>query len=268
MRFDLGGDPSVGELLDRVRAVALDAYANADAPFDAVVEAMRPPRDPSRSPLIQTLFSFHDSPRSGQALVGPRPPPRRRGSQRHRQGRPERDRHRPSDDGGLTFIWEHSDLLDDAAADRLAGHHLRLLEQFAERPDARLSELDLLSGEERDLLASWRENRTTFDREATVPGLVGARARRDPAAIAVSDGDRSLTYGELVERAAAVCGGPARAGRAARRPGRGPARPLAAGDRRPARHPHGRRRLRAARPAAPAGPRSPACSPTPARRRC
>jgi amino acid adenylation domain-containing protein len=205
LRFDLGGNPTVAELLERVRAAALEAYANADAPFDAVVEAIRPPRDPSRSPLIQALFSFHDSPRSGQGWSGL--------DLQLLQGVPNGTAKAdlnvvgvPEPDGTITFIWEHSDLLDDAAADRLAGHHLRLLEQFVERPDARLSELDLQSEEEIDLLADWRENPAPFDREATVPDLVVARARRDPAAIAVSDEDCRLTYGELIERAAAVSG--------------------------------------------------------------
>lgn len=205
LRFDLAGDPSVGELLDRVRAAAVDAYANADAPFDVVVDALRPPRDPNRSPLVQTLFSFHDSPRGSERWSGLRA--------RLAQGLPNGTAKADlnvvgiaGDEGGLTFIWEHSDLIDDATADRLAGHHLRLLEQFVDRPDARLSELDLRTREELDLLADWRENPAPFDREATVPALVGARARRDPAVIAVSAEDRSLTYGELVERAAAVCG--------------------------------------------------------------
>ena len=157
----------------------MEAYANAEAPFDAVVEAMRPPREPARSPLIQTLFSFHDSPSSGQGWSGL--------DLRLLAGVPNGTAKADLNvigstepDGSLNFIWEHSDLLDDAAADRLAGHHLRLLEQFAERPDARLSELDLLSGEERDLLASWRENRATFDREATIPGLVGRAGAARP----------------------------------------------------------------------------------------
>ncbi len=70
LRCDLGGDPTVKDLLQRVRRVALDAYANADVPFDSVVEALQPPRDPSRSPLIQTLFSFHDAPRSEERWRG------------------------------------------------------------------------------------------------------------------------------------------------------------------------------------------------------
>ena len=107
-------------------------------------------------------------------------------------------------DGGLTFVWEHSDLLDDAAVDRLAGHHERLLEQFVERPDARLSELDLLGSEERLELERLSTNTGSFDREATIVGLVAAQARRAPEATAVVDGTAQLTYRELLGRAVGV----------------------------------------------------------------
>ena len=205
IRCDLRGDPEVGDLLQRIRKTTVEAYGDADAPFDTVVEALRPPRQADRSPLIQALFSFHDAPRGKQRWAGLD----LQLTQILPNGTAKADLNVigiPGDDGGLTFVWEHSDLLDDDAADRLAGHHVRLLEQFVERPDARLSELDLQSEEENDLLADWRENPAPFDHEATVPDLVVARARRDPAAIAVSDENCRLTYGELVERAAAVCG--------------------------------------------------------------
>ena len=85
-------------------------------------------------------------------------------------------------DGAPFFIWEHSDLLDDAAADRLAGHHLRLLEQFVERPDARLSELDLLErGGAAELVAAGgniRRLRPRGDDPGLVDGTGTARARR------------------------------------------------------------------------------------------
>ena len=148
LRCDLGGDPTVRELLGRVRAMAIEAYANADAPFDAVVDAIGPPRDAARSPLIQTLFSFHDAPRRAGGWSGLEA----RIVEGVPNGTAKADLNvigNPREDGSLTFSWEHSDLLDDGAADRLAGHHQRLLEQFVEKPESHLSELDRLSEDER-----------------------------------------------------------------------------------------------------------------------
>ena len=205
LRCDLDGDPTVRELLGRVRATALDAYANADVPFDTVVEALKPRRDPQRSPLIQTLFSFHDALRSRDSWAGLETDL----VQIVPNGSAKADLNVigiDDGDGGITFVWEHSDLFTDAGAERLAGHHLALLAQFAADPDARLSELDLLSDEEREQLAAWNEIEADYDREATLPGLVWRQAERDPGATAVIDGERRLGYAELVAAAAAVAG--------------------------------------------------------------
>jgi len=52
-RASLAGAPSFRELLLRVRETALGVYANQELPFEKVVEALAPPRDPSRNPLVQ-----------------------------------------------------------------------------------------------------------------------------------------------------------------------------------------------------------------------
>jgi non-ribosomal peptide synthetase component F len=44
LRTDLAGNPTVRELLDRVRQVTLAAYNHEDLPFDRVVEVLKPVR--------------------------------------------------------------------------------------------------------------------------------------------------------------------------------------------------------------------------------
>jgi hypothetical protein len=52
-RTSLAGRPSFRELLRRVRETAIGVYEHQDLPFEQIVEAVKPPRDPSRNPLVQ-----------------------------------------------------------------------------------------------------------------------------------------------------------------------------------------------------------------------
>ena len=205
LRIDLSGDPTVEALLKRVRGTVLDAISNADVPFERVVEALGCQRQAHRSPLVQTLFSFDDAPAASGGWSGLES----RVVQTIPNGTAKADLNVIGVDHGEGepfFIWEHSDLFADADADRLAGFHLALLEQFARRPGARLSELRLHDAEEVGRLEAWSANPAGFDREATVPELVARQAARDPGALAVVAGARRLSYGELVERAGRVAG--------------------------------------------------------------
>src|SRR6476659_3440674 len=68
-----------------------------------------------------------------------------------------------SDHGqGLSTNWEYStDLFDAATIERLAAHFGVVLEGIVARPEARLSELPLLTPREREqLLAEWNATST------------------------------------------------------------------------------------------------------------
>lgn len=72
LRTDLTGEPTFTDLLRRVRDADLDAFAHADVPFARVVEAVNPPRHPSRNPLFQVMLAQqHHSdavPRLGETI--------------------------------------------------------------------------------------------------------------------------------------------------------------------------------------------------------
>src|SRR4029079_10447802 len=67
---DLAGDPTFRELLGRARSSALDAYAHQDLPFGFLVNALQPPRDTSRPPLIQVLVLVLDGQYNESNLLG------------------------------------------------------------------------------------------------------------------------------------------------------------------------------------------------------
>ena len=61
MRMDLSGNPTLQELLERVRDMTFEMFKHEDAPFEALVRRVHTQRTMSHNPLFQVMFSFHDS---------------------------------------------------------------------------------------------------------------------------------------------------------------------------------------------------------------
>ena len=219
----------------------------------------QPERDLSRTPLFQVMLRPAERARAGAcALPGLRAAPGGAWSDTRREVRPARSPS-PSTPAGFAGALEYStDLFDAAPRPRgCSGTCSVLLEALVRRPGAPLSPtLPLLTPTERHQAAAW-----SGTPPARLPGdrsvhalLRGAGARARPDAVAVAFGDASASpTGELDARANQLA-------RHLRAPGRGPGRAasalcagaLAGAGRRAARHPQGRRRLRAARPGLPA----------------
>ncbi|WP_248958370.1 non-ribosomal peptide synthetase, partial [Sphaerisporangium perillae] len=202
LRADTSGDPTFRELLDRVREVDLSAYANADVPFDRVVDAVNPARSMSHAPLYQVTLTVDrdvvgdnvrlpglsvevDSPEIGSAkfdlwvgLTESYAP----------DGTPT------GMEGVVKFA---TDIFDRGTAEGIAERFCRLLGSVVGDPDRRLGEVPVLSGaERRRLLVEWNDTASAVV-PVVVPELFEAVAASRPGAAAVVDGDRVVSYGEL-----------------------------------------------------------------------
>ena len=71
LRTDVSGNPAFGDLLSRVRAVDLAAYAQQDLPFEQLVVALNPVRSTARHPLFQVMIALNNTAVSpGPGFVG------------------------------------------------------------------------------------------------------------------------------------------------------------------------------------------------------
>ncbi|MFE5571372.1 amino acid adenylation domain-containing protein [Amycolatopsis japonica] len=70
LRTDLAGDPTVRELLDRVRETVLGAFAHVETPLEAIIERLRPDRTMSATPLFQVLLNVLDQPAPEPVIPG------------------------------------------------------------------------------------------------------------------------------------------------------------------------------------------------------
>jgi amino acid adenylation domain-containing protein len=202
LRLDLAGDPSFRELGRRARAMALDAYAHQEVPFDKLVQELAPDRRAGRNPLFQTLLVLQ-KPAARSVLPGIDAELLDVDT-----GTAKLDLTLMLTEGGggaNGFLEYARDLFDAATVDRMLGHLQTLLEGAVEDPGRRLSELPLLTVAEQAELAAWTRPLVPHPVSHQVPLLVhegvAAQAERTPDAVAVLDGEESLTYRDLMTRA-------------------------------------------------------------------
>ncbi|WP_155617148.1 amino acid adenylation domain-containing protein, partial [Xanthomonas translucens] len=61
LRIDLRGNPSLADLLAKVRANALAAQDHQDLPFEQVIEALNPERSLAHHPVFQVMFAWQNA---------------------------------------------------------------------------------------------------------------------------------------------------------------------------------------------------------------
>ena len=200
LRTDLRGDPSFPALLRRVRDVCLEAYAHQDLPFERLVETLRPERNRSHSPVVQTVFAFQNTPNVAATFHG------------LTVTRLEVDEiaakfdlllELADRDEGLVGLFRYDTALFDAATvGRMREHFRTLLDGIVAHPDRRLSELSVISDAERhELLVAWNATEREYPRDACVHELFAEQAARTPEATALVFKGRSLSYRGLDRRA-------------------------------------------------------------------
>ncbi|HEX7333556.1 MAG TPA: amino acid adenylation domain-containing protein [Pyrinomonadaceae bacterium] len=197
LRSKLSPESSFREFLKQVRETTLGAYGHQDVPFEKLVEELQPERSMNRQPLFQVLFTLQAS--EGIALEGVQ------------SGWVGTKRDTAKFDLNL-FMGEfetglnsslvyNTDLFDESTIARMLEHFHTLLAEIAANPDARLSELSLLTTEEREQLQQWNQTQTEYERDQSVHQLVELQAALRPDGVAVVDGANEIRYEELNRRA-------------------------------------------------------------------
>ncbi|MEG4487150.1 amino acid adenylation domain-containing protein [Microcoleus sp. D2_18a_B4] len=215
LRTDLSGNPTFRELLNRVKEVALGAYAHQDLPFEKLVEELHPDRALNQNPLFQVAFALQNAPGNRLELpeltLSPQQldvgtarfdlefhlwerSPDRSGSNQSPSNKLWVD----SSEGISGMVIYSADLFDEATITRLIGHFQALLESIVTNPEQRIANLQYLSAQERDyLLVECNNTRADYPQDLCIHQLFEMQAARTPDAVALVFGEERVTYREL-----------------------------------------------------------------------
>ncbi len=203
-RFD--GSPSFRDLLRDTQREVLDALDNQAFPFAKLVERLRPVRDPSRSPLVQTMFVW-DKPRH---LQGAHFSSGKSGDRLRLRPILMEQRGAPFDltlivfelesDLKLTFRY-NTDLFSRELIESLAESFTTFIDAIVREPDVVLRSLSILPPNQAALIDKWNSTDVEFDSRLAGHGMFQHWVERTPDAIAIVTAEESLTYAEVDCRA-------------------------------------------------------------------
>jgi amino acid adenylation domain-containing protein len=187
--------------LQRVREVALGAYAHQDVPFEQLVDLLQPERDLSRSPLFQVMFSL-------QQIADPAPTSGDTGLALHGL---EVTRSSTKFDLTLTVLSNtqagyaslayNTDLFAPGTIQLLLERWLLLLHAVLAQPQRCLDEITLLTPQERHLvLSTWNETAQPYP-ESSLPRLLEQQVQRTPDALALVYQEEQFTFQALNRQA-------------------------------------------------------------------
>ena len=195
LRTTFEGDPSFLEILARVRQSVLDALAHRGAPFEKIVDELRPERDLSRNPLFDVLVVMQNAPAASGAPsslhVTPVAIPQRAALFDITVGVTE------TPDGLVGEIEYDVDLFDEATIVRMVTHLETLVDVVRRRPDARIGAHALEAPSLR------RSSPPPF---VSLFDAFARQAALTPGATAVRHASESVDYGELADRARRISG--------------------------------------------------------------
>lgn len=200
LRTDLAGNPTFTGLLARVKEVVLGAQTHQDLPFEQLVDELQPMRALSHAPLFQVMFALQTLSSNELELLGfeistfdvdP-------GSAQFDLSLDLLD-----SQAGVEAVFEYNaDLFNAGTIERMAAHLQRILQGIIENPDARLSDVPLLTeSESHQVLVEWNDTASAGREDASFAELFETQAGRTPDAVAVAGETHVFTYRDLDTRA-------------------------------------------------------------------
>ncbi|HJV54046.1 MAG TPA: amino acid adenylation domain-containing protein, partial [Noviherbaspirillum sp.] len=198
LKITIDPGASFMQLLRDVREQVVDAFKYPDVPFEHLVRELRVPRDRSRSPVYQALFSFQDARGRSRSwgnldheMIHVLQPSIAEDLALWLMDRPD------GLAGGFSY---NTDIISEESAELLRRRYEHLLAAVLARPDLPLHALPIPPSEQQQL-AAWNATGRAYDRQACIQDLIECQAAAAPGRTAASDAEQSLTYAQLDARA-------------------------------------------------------------------
>lgn len=196
LRIRPEGRMTFGEFLGEVKQTMIGAYENQDCQFEDLVEKLGVPRDLSRNPLFDTMFTLQkdlvEDAAAGELSI--QPVPLRSGASKFDLSLLGVER----DDRICCELEYCARLFRQDTIGRIRDHFLNIAREVSADPGIKLCQLRMIGqGEREQILGNFNSVPSAPAGGVTLDRMFGEQARQTPENTALVCGERHVSYAEL-----------------------------------------------------------------------
>ncbi len=200
LRMYPAGDHTFLEHLHHVKEIVLGAQEHQDYPFEELVEKLDLPRDLSRNPLFDVMFSAQKLESANLLSQSLSLEP---AEYSYPISKFDLSLDATEQSGAIHFTFEYSTaLFQPDTIHRMSSHLLRIIEQVLDDPSLRIADIELITpNEKRQILGEFNDTAMSFPVESGIIACFERQVELTPERVMLVRHGRSHTYGEINSQA-------------------------------------------------------------------
>ena len=200
LRADLSENPDFINFMEQVKNTTLEAYEHQDLPFEKLVDELDIERSMSHNPLFHVAFVLQNAPMESFDL------PDIKFSLfdfEYNIAKFDLTLYMEETEDKLSCSFEYNtDIFDRSTIQRMIRHFKTLLCNIVENPEQKISELSILSEQERHkILVEFNDTKAEYPKDKCIHHLFEEQVKKTPDSVALVFENKQLTYKELNEQA-------------------------------------------------------------------
>ncbi len=200
LRNQIKKDITFKEFLAQIKTNTLACIRNQSYQYESLIEELKVERDTSRNPLFDIMFSYQNFTEQEVDIPGLKLSSY---DKEDKVSKFDLSLIATEKNGRFTCKLAYSiDLFTKETINRFITYYKRIVTAIIENPDLRLSEICILSEEERyDLTEGFNATDVVFSEHASVLDIFDAQVIQTPDCIAVAYRDETISYKDLSRQA-------------------------------------------------------------------
>ncbi len=194
------GEKTFNEFLAEVKESCLKAYENQDYQFEELVDKLNIKRDMSRNPLFDIMFVLQNASSTDIQVKGLKFIPQ---TVENRTSKFDITLNASERLGKIVFEVEYcTRLFRKGTIERFSEHFINILKDIATDNNTKLSELNIITDEEKEeILSRFNNTKVDYPNNKTIHEIFEEQVKKTPDNIAVVFEKSKFTYRELNDRA-------------------------------------------------------------------